>query len=50
MFYYVRYNKIVIFNQLGVPSNFFKDLMGTANQKKVEKERYIEIQQLNNDH
>ncbi len=36
MFYYIRCLKIVIFNQLGVPSNFFKDLKGAANQKRLK--------------
>ncbi len=37
MFYYIMRHQIVIFNQLGVPPNFFIDLKGAANQKKVEK-------------
>jgi hypothetical protein len=28
--------QIIIFNQVRVPQNFFKDLMGAVNQKKVE--------------
>jgi hypothetical protein len=36
MFYYIWYRKIVIFNQLGVPLNFFKDLRGATNQKRLQ--------------
>ncbi len=36
MFYYIRYRKIVIFNQLGVPLNMFKDLRGATNQKRLK--------------
>jgi hypothetical protein len=28
---------IVIFNQLGVPPNFFNELKGAANQKRLKK-------------
>jgi hypothetical protein len=38
MFYYKRFEQIVIFNQLGVPQNLFNDLKGAANQKKVEEQ------------
>ncbi len=33
MFYCIRYRKIAIFNHLGVPPSFFKDLRGATNQK-----------------
>ncbi len=36
MFYYIRCHKIVIFNQSGVPPNFFKDLKGAADQKRLK--------------
>ncbi len=36
MFYYVKWHQIVIFKQLGVPSNFFKDLKGATNQKRLK--------------
>jgi hypothetical protein len=36
MFYYTRCHQIVIFNQLGVPPKFFKDLKGVANQKRLK--------------
>jgi hypothetical protein len=36
MFYYIWYRKIVIFSQLGVPPDFFKDLKGAATQKRLK--------------
>ncbi len=36
MFYYIWYRKIVIFSQLGVPPDFFKDLRGAVNQKRLK--------------
>ncbi len=43
MFYYIGYRKIVIFNQLGVPPNFLKDLRGAANQKRLKNTDIIAI-------
>ncbi len=36
MFYYLKCCQIVIFNQLGVPPNFFKGMKGAANQKRLK--------------
>ncbi len=41
MFYFIRYCKIVISNQLGVPPNFLKDLRGAANQKRLKNTALI---------
>ncbi len=36
MLYFIKWRQIVIFNQLGVPQNFFKDLKGAANKKRLK--------------
>jgi hypothetical protein len=36
MFYYIRCRQIVIFKQLGVLPNFFKDPKGAASQKRLK--------------
>jgi hypothetical protein len=36
MFYYIRYYKIVIYNQLGVLPNFFKDLRVRRTKKRLK--------------
>ncbi len=35
-FYYIRCRYIVIFNQEGVPPNYFKGLKDAANQKRLK--------------
>ena len=36
MFYYIMRHQIVIFNQLGVPPIFFKELRGAVSQERLK--------------
>ncbi len=42
MFYYIRCCQIVIFKQLVVPPNFFKDPKGAANQERLKNTALIQ--------
>jgi hypothetical protein len=44
MFYFIWYRKIVIFSQLGVPPDFFKDLRGASNQKRLKNTALVYLE------